>query len=278
MTDKDHHKDFTTNELGQLLQSVYDRFGFDFRSYSKAHLKRRIASRLHISGLQSISELEREIMASDTFAMLFFKDLSINVTEMYRDPTLYLAIREKVIPRLKTYSFFKTWHAGCSTGQEVYSMAILFKEEGLYDRSLIYATDFNQAVLDQAKEGIYPDEDFKQYAKNHQQAGGTASLSDYYHCKYNRVIMDHSLKKKILWANHNLVTDSVFAEVQLIFCRNVLIYFDRELQNRVLELFYESLSYGGFLCLGAKESLQFSSVAHKYAEVDKHNRIYIKKY
>lgn len=278
MTDKDHQKDFTATEIGQLLQSVYERFGFDFRAYSKAHLKRRIASRLHISGLQSISDLEREIMSSDSFASLFLKDLSINVTEMYRDPALYLAIREKVIPRLRTYSFFKTWHAGCSTGEEVYSMAILLKEEELYERTLIYATDFNQTVLDQAKEGIYPDDDFKQYAKNYQQAGGKASLSDYYICKYSRVIMDQALKKKILWANHNLVTDGVFAEVQMIFCRNVLIYFNRELQNRVLELFHESLSHGGFLCLGAKESLQFSSVADKYTEIDRYNKIYIKKY
>jgi chemotaxis protein methyltransferase CheR len=278
MNQEEGKDDITSAEIISLLETVYQKYGFDFREYSYAHIKRRIMNRLFLSGLRNISEFESKIISSDSLATLFLKDLSINVTEMYRDPDFYRAIREEVIPRLKTYSFLKIWHAGCSTGQEVYSMAILLREEGLYERSLIYATDFNQEVLNQAKEGIYSDEMIKEYTRNHQQSGGKSSLGDYYTSKYNRVIMDKSLKKNIVWANHNLVTDNVFAEINLIMCRNVLIYFNKALQDRVHTLFHDSLSKGGFLCLGSKESLKYSSVDNKYMEVDKKNRIFIKRY
>jgi chemotaxis protein methyltransferase CheR len=279
--DKDalDNEDVESKAIAQLLHTVYEKYGFDFREYSYAHLKRRIMNRVRLSGFCSIQELESKIASSDDiFAHLFLKDLSINVTEMYRDPDFYQVLREKVIPHLKTYSFFKIWHAGCSTGQEVYSMAILLKEEGIYDRALIYATDFNQEVLNHAQEGIYSDELIKEYTQNYQRAGGTASLSDYYTAGYSSVIMDQSLKKNIVWANHNLVTDHVFAEVNLIMCRNVLIYFNRTLQNKVHDLFYNSLAKGGFLCLGTKESLSYTSVDAKYQETSKPSRIYIKKY
>jgi chemotaxis protein methyltransferase CheR len=270
--------DLVDGEIIQLLNTVYEKFGFDFRDYSYAHIKRRIMNRLLLSNISSVPELKKKIISSDEYASLLLKDLSINVTEMYRDPDFYKRIREQVIPRLRTYSFIKIWHAGCSTGQEVYSMAILLKEEGLYDRSLIYATDFNQEVLNHSAEGIYSDELIKEYTRNHQLSGGKSSLSEYYTSRYNSVIMDRSLKENIVWANHNLVTDQVFAEVNLIMCRNVLIYFNKNLQNRVHHLFYESLVNGGFLCLGSKEALKYTSVADKYHEIDKPQKIYIKKY
>jgi chemotaxis protein methyltransferase CheR len=279
MIDESQYKiEIGNEELEYFLQSVFDKYGYDFRSYSQAHIKRRITNRISMSRLHSLEDLQSKILTSTSFASLFIKDLSINVTEMYRDPNFYAAVREKVIPRLKTYSFLKTWHAGCATGEEVYSMAILLTEENLYDRSLIYATDFNQQVLDTAKAGIYSEQKTKQYTRNHQLAGGNTSLSDYYIAKYDKIIMDKSLKKNIVWAHHNLVTDSAFAEVQLILCRNVLIYFNQDLQNKVLELFHESLAKGGYLCLGARESLRFSSVADRYQVVDSKNKIYIKKY
>jgi chemotaxis protein methyltransferase CheR len=278
MSQEENKVDVTSAEIISLLETVYKKYGFDFREYSYAHIKRRINNRMSLSGINNIADLKSKILSSHSFAELFLKDLSITVTEMYRDPDFYQAVRTHVIPLLKTYSFFKIWHAGCSTGQEVYSMAILLKEEGLYERSLIYATDFNQEVLDQAQEGIYSAEMMKEYTQNYQRSGGKFSLSDYYTCKYNRVIIDKSLKKNIVWANHNLVTDAVFAEVTLIMCRNVLIYFNKDLQNRVHDLFYNSLSKGGILCLGSRESLKYTSVDNKYLEADKKNRIFIKKY
>lgn len=273
-----NNDDIVSDEISQLLQTIYEKFGFDFREYSSAHIKRRILNRLALSGIKSITELESKITNSDSFASIFLKDVSINVTEMFRDPGFYQSLRLHVIPRLKTYSFIKIWHAGCSTGQEVYSMAILLKEEGLYDRSLIYATDFNQDVLNQAEEGIYQSSIVKEYTRNHQLSGGITSLSDYYTSMYDRVIMDQALKKNIVWANHNLVTDQVFAEVNLVMCRNVLIYFNRNLQNRVHSLFNDSLAKGGFLCLGSKETIRHTIAEDKYTEVDPANKIYIKKY
>jgi chemotaxis protein methyltransferase CheR len=213
-----------------------------------------------------------------TFAAQLLQDLSITVTEMFRDPGFYLALREKVIPILRTYSFIKIWHAGCSTGEEAYSMAIVLKEEGLYDRSTIYATDFNQLALERAKEGVFTTELMKEYTNNYQKAGGKESFSEYYTSNYDRVILNQSLKKNIVWANHNLVTDSVFAEVHLILCRNVLIYFDKDLQNRVQTLFCNSLTNGGILCLGSKESLRFANVADHYVELDKKEKIFKKRY
>jgi chemotaxis protein methyltransferase CheR len=216
---------------------------------------------------------------SDTrFAACLLRDLSINVTEMFRDPGFYRAVREKVIPLLRTWSYVKIWHAGCSTGEEVYSMAILLQEEGLYDRVRIYATDFNQVVLEQAKAGIYPAERMKSYAWNYQRSGAKAAFADYYHAQYDSAIMDLSLKKNIVWANHNLVTDSDFAETHMVVCRNVLIYFNSDLQNKVYGLFNGSLVKGGVLCLGRKESLRFSNYSDRYSDMDKDQKIYRKNY
>lgn len=263
-------------ELGLLLQAVYQKYGYDYRNYSKAHLKRRIIQRLKLSGLKSISELQHKVLWEEDFYHTLMQDLSINVTEMFRDPDFYDTFRNKVIPDLSTYPHIKVWHAGCSTGEEVYSLAIILKEENLLSRTRIYATDINKHVLEVAKQGIYNSKDMELYAENYKKSGGKAKLSDYYTSKYGSVIFDKSLSKNVVFADHNLVTDGVFAEVNLVFCRNVLIYFDKELQDKVLSLFTNSIVKRGFLCLGTKESLQFSTIAENYETVDKKMRIYRK--
>jgi chemotaxis protein methyltransferase CheR len=265
-------------EILSLLEAVYQKYGYDFRQYSQAHIRRRITNRMAMSGLENISQMQSKILNDKTFAANFLQDLSITVTEMFRDPGFYKSLRENVIPILKTYPFIKIWHAGCSTGQEAYSMAIIMQEEGLYDRTTIYATDFNQKALDQAKEGIFSNAMIKEYTANYQLSGGAESFSNYYMSNYDNVIMNQFLKKNIVWANHNLVTDSVFAEVHLVLCRNVLIYFDANLQNKVQKIFYNSLINGGILCLGSKESLRFTDLNDKYTELDKKQRIFKKKY
>jgi chemotaxis protein methyltransferase CheR len=265
-------------EIASLLEAIYKTYGYDFRQYAEAHIKRRIKNRMMLSGIKAISEIEKKVVDDKFFASQFLKDLSITVTEMFRDPDFYKALRTTVIPILKTYPFIKIWHAGCATGEEAYSMAILLKEEGLYERSTIYATDFNQYALDQAKEGIYPNTMMKQYITNYQKAGGVEAFSDYYSSSYDRVIMEQSLKDNIVWANHNLVTDGVFAETHLVLCRNVMIYFNKNLQNQVHRLLYDSLIHGGMLCLGSKESIRHTEFATQYTELDKKHMIYKRKY
>lgn len=265
-------------EISLLLEAIYQKYGYDFRQYSRAHIARRIANYMTMNGLKTITEIQEKVLHDQAFASQLLQSLSITVTEMFRDPDFYKSLREKVIPLLKTYSFIKLWHAGCSTGEEAYSMAIILKEEGVYDRTTIYATDFNQQALDRAKEGIFSNEMIKEYTANYQKSGGKESFSNYYASHYDMVIMDKSLKKNIVWANHNLVTDSVFAEAHMILCRNVLIYFDKDLQNKVQKLFFDSLINGGILCLGSKESLRFSDLADNYKELDKKERIFKKNY
>ena len=271
-------KDTKDIEISLLLEAIYQRYGYDFRQYSQAHIRRRIMNRMTMTGLEYISQMQAMVLNDETFASDLLQDLSITVTEMFRDPEFYKSLRENVIPILKTYPFIKIWHAGCATGEEAYSMAILLQEEGLYDRTTIYATDFNQMALDKAKEGIFSNKMIKDYTVNYQLSGGKESFSSYYTASYDNVIMNKSLKKNIVWANHNLVTDSVFAEVHLILCRNVLIYFDQNLQNKVQTLFFNSLINGGVLCLGSKESLHFTDLYDEYMELDKKQRIFKKKY
>ncbi|MBU2555903.1 MAG: protein-glutamate O-methyltransferase CheR [Bacteroidetes bacterium] len=273
----DEHNLTVNLEIELILEAIFQQYGYDFRNYSKAHVKRRLLSRLSTSGLKSISEMQHKVLHEPGFFDQLLRDLSINVTEMFRDPSFYLAIRKEIIPILKTYPFIKVWHAGCSTGEEVYSFAILLKEEGLYNRVQIYATDFNTNVLEIAKKGIYPINRIKEFTANYQQAGGKQSFSDYYMADYNSVIFDQSLKKNIVFAEHNLVTDSVFAEVNIIICRNVLIYFNRDLQDTVFNLFSDSLINGGFLCLGSKETIQFSSKAGLYETVNFQEKLYKKR-
>lgn len=263
-------------ELNLLLQAVHLKYGYDFSNYSKAHLKRRIMHRLNLSEMGTISEMTNKILWDYEFYKTFLQDLSINVTEMFRDPEFYRSFREKVIPDLSTYAHIKVWHAGCSTGEEVYSLAIILKEENLLHKTQIYATDFNKQVLESAKRGIYSKKDIELYSRNYLESGGKGQLSDYYTSKYGSVLFESSLAKNVVFADHNLVTDGVFAEMHLIFCRNVLIYFDKTLQNRVLDLFSHSLIKRGFLCLGTKESLKFSDVENEFEIIDKNTKIYKK--
>lgn len=264
-------------EISLLLEAIYLKYGYDFKNYSKSHLKRRLEQRMALGDMENYAEMQHRIIHDESFFNTLLLDLSINVTEMFRDPWVYKKIREVIVPMLKTYSFIKVWHAGCSAGQEVYSMAILLEEENLKRRTQIYATDFNELILEKAKEGIYPVDVMKEYTSNYQKACGQKDFSDYYTADYDHVIFKKSLKEKVLFSSHNLVTDGVFGEMNLIVCRNVLIYFDRELQNKVLRLFYDSLLPGGFLCLGSKESLKFSELAHKFEPVADRERIYRKK-
>lgn len=261
-------------EFDLLLQAIYQKYGYDFRDYAKASIRRRLRYRLSQSKLKTISEMQHELLNDKKFFDRLLLDLTINVTEMFRDPSFFKVLREIVISELKKQPFIKVWHAGCSSGEEIYSTAILLKENGMYESSLIYATDTNELVLDKAKSGIFPIEKMKDFTVNYRKAGGLASFADYYTARYDNAIMDNSLKKNIVFSNHNLVTDSVFGEMDLIMCRNVLIYFNRELQDRVFRLFMDSLRPGGFLCLGTKETVRFSSLSENFENVIENEKIY----
>jgi chemotaxis protein methyltransferase CheR len=265
-------------EIRLVVEAIYQKYGYDFRNYSQAHVKRRILNRFNLSGMKHISDMIHESVYNHKFVDQMLMDLSINVTEMFRDPNFYRALREEIIPILKTYPYLKIWHAGCASGEEVYSMAVMLHEEGLYSKTQIYATDFNPVIIKQAKDGLYPISRIKEFTVNYQKSGGKGSFSDYYTADYETAKMLDSLKKNIVFATHNLVTDSVFAEVNLVICRNVLIYFDRELQDKVIRLFVESLPSGGILCLGSKENLQFSDHYDQFNPLIPKERIYIKKY
>jgi len=271
-------KDPELIEVDLLLEAVFQRYGYDFRDYGKAHAKRRIMHRLALSGIHSISELQNKILYDEKIFFQFLQDLSINTTEMFRDPDFFLAIREQVIPVLKTYPFIKIWHAGCSTGEEVYSMAIMLKEEGLLNRTQIYATDFNPSVLQKAREAIYSAGQIKDYTRNYIKAGGRNSFSDYYNARYDSAILKKSLKENIVFAEHNLVTDSVFGEMNLVMCRNTLIYFNKNLQDKVVGLFRDSLVPGGFMCLGSKESITFSPHSEIFEPLVAKWKVFRKKY
>jgi chemotaxis protein methyltransferase CheR len=264
-------------EIRLLLEAIYQLYGYDFRSYSPASMRRRIMHRLTMSGFSTVLEMTDRVLRDRQFFVVLLNDLTVNVTEMFRDPEFYKAFREEVVPVLKTFPFIKIWHAGCSTGEEIYSMAILLEEEGLYERAMLYATDIDKNVLAAAKKGIYPIHAFKQYTDNYRRAGGRQSLSDYATARYDSVIMEQRLKRNIVFADHDLATDQVFGEMHVILCRNVLIYFDRPLQQRVFKLFGESLDMGGFLCLGTKESLRFSGNEESFDVVNRPLRIFRKR-
>ncbi len=264
-------------EIDLLIEAVRVKYGYDFAGYSRASLKRRIKKTLNESNSISISGMIHRLIHEKEFFDLLLLDLSINVTEMFRDPLFFKEIREKVIPVLSKQSSIKIWHAGCSTGEEVYSMAILLKEAGIYNRCQIFATDFNEVVIAKAKQGIFPISSIKESTKNYQKSGGTGSFTDWYTAKYDFAMLESSLQKSILFADHNLVTDGVFSEVDLVMCRNVLIYFDRPLQNRVLELFSDSLSSRGFLAIGSKESIHFSGIEEEFESFSQAHRIFRKK-
>lgn len=264
-------------ELRLLLEAIYQRYGYDFRNYSLAHLKRRVQYRLGMSRLASISHLQHAVLHDPDIFRAFLQDLSINISDMFRDPGVYRALREEILPMLGTFPSFRIWHAGCSAGQEVYSMAILLHEAGIRERGQIYATDFNPVILEQARDATFPLAQVQDYTANYQQAGGQNSFADYYVATEERVQLRSFLRDRVLFSEHNLVTDGVFGEMHLIMCRNVLIYFDRDLQDRVVGLFLDSLRPGGFLCLGTKESLRFSRHAACFEVVREKERIYRKR-
>lgn len=268
--------DFDTEKIKKLLESIRAAYGYDFTDYAEASVKRRIHHFMQARKIEELEKLEKMILNDEKLFEEFIQVLSVTVTEMFRDPLFYKSLRENVMKRLATYPFIKIWLAGCATGEEVYSVAILLKEEGLLNRSVIYATDINQKSLQVAKEGVYPVENMKSYTANYQKAEGTGSFSDYYKSKYNSVMFDKSLKQNIVFAPHNLAVDRSFNEFQLIICRNVLIYFNQQLQDKVIHLFHESLCPLGFLGLGSKESLLFSRDRKNFDEIDRREKIYMK--
>ena len=263
-------------EIELLLEGIFRQYGFDFRAYAYSSIRRRIWKRITAEQLENISALQERVLHDPRMMERLLLDLSVNVTAMFRDPGFYAAFREQVVPLLRTYPFIRIWHAGCSTGEEVYSMAILLQEEGLYDRARLYATDINEVVLQQAKAGIFPLERMQEYTENYIRAGGKRSFSEYYTAKYDGALFSPSLKQNIVFSQHNLVTDRSFSEFNVVLCRNVLIYFDRKLQQRVHGLFYESLVTFGILCLGSKESLKFSEYEACYEQIVGMEKIYRK--
>lgn len=263
-------------EIELLLEGVFRRYGFDFRSYAYASIRRRLWKRIEAEGVSTITELQGRVLHDPQAMERLLLDLSVNVTAMFRDPGFYATFRREVVPLLRTYPFIRIWHAGCSTGEEVYSTAIVLEEEGLLDRARVYATDINDVVLQQARSGIFPLNRMQEYTENYIRAGGTRSFSEYYTAKYDGALFSPTLSRNIVFAQHNLVTDRSFAEFNVIFCRNVLIYFDRELQERVHALFYDSLAMFGILALGSKESLRFSQYEDCYERLNSREKLYRK--
>jgi len=263
-------------EIDLLLQGLYEWCGYDFRNYAFNSIKRRIMHRVHAEQLSSITGLLEKVLHDPACLQRLIADFSINVTEMFRDPLFFLHFREKVVPLLRTYPSIRIWHAGCSTGEEVYSMAMLLHEEGLYDKTKIYATDINTNVLKVAKAGLFPLENMRKFTCNYIGAGGKGAFSDYYTVINNRVKFHSYLTKNVVFAQHNLVTDRSFNEFHVILCRNVLIYFNKTLQKKVHHLFYESLGMFGILGLGDKESILYTEEADSYEEIVKNQKLYKK--
>jgi chemotaxis protein methyltransferase CheR len=264
-------------EIELLLEGIFRQYGFDFRSYAYSSMRRRLWKRVEAEGLQNLSALQACVLHDSDAMERLLLDLSVNVTAMFRDPLFYKSFRAQVIPMMRTYPYIRIWHAGCSTGEEVYSTAIMLEEAGLNERARIYATDINEVVLRQAQRGIFPLERMQEYTENYIRAGGTRSFSEYYTAKYDGALFDQRLVRNVVFAQHNLVTDRSFSsDFTVIFCRNVLIYFDKDLQNRVHSLFYDSLVRLGILCLGSKESLKFSKYEQCYERLATNEKIYRK--
>jgi chemotaxis protein methyltransferase CheR len=261
-------------EIQLLLEALFQQYHYDFRHYARASIKRRLVQARGQLGYASFSAMQADLLHDETMLPRLLNYLTVQVSEMFRDPSYFCALREKVIPHLRTYPSLKVWVAGCSNGEEVYSLSILFREEGLADKTLFYATDINPAALKAAEAGVYPLDLIRTYTENHQKSGGHSSLSDYYTADYGRAAFDKSLRSQVVFSDHSLVTDAVFGEMHLISCRNVLIYFDRVLQDRAVGLFRESLARKGFLGIGAKESLRFSDHASAFSEFVASEKIY----
>lgn len=266
--------DLPDNEYFRLLNMIRNKYDYDFSKYSKASMLRRISRFIINKNIRDLGELNEKVFKDKSFFETFLQEITVNVTEMFRDPSFYLALRSKVVPYLKTYPSLKLWDAGCSTGEETYSLAILLKEETLFNKTRIYATDINQKVLNTAKDGIYPIAYMKDYSRNYLNAGGHGSLSDYYFANYNNAILNNELSRNLVFSIHNLAQDGSFNEFNLIVCRNVLIYFQKELQEKVLGLFLESLPMFGFLALGNKESIRFTKIQNHFEVIDDKEKIY----
>lgn len=255
-------------ELEYLIKDVYDLYGYDFSLYSRASFKRRVNRICLIDKFTSFAELRYTLINEPNYLKRFIEEVTVNVTEMFRDPYFFKELRENILPQLGTYPLIRIWIAGCSTGEEAYSVAILLKEAGLYHKSLIYGTDINPSVLETARAGVFPISQMKTYSENYILSGGKKDFSDYYTANYDSARFDSSLKEKMILSTHNLVSDSSFNSFQLIVCRNVLIYFDKPLQERVFKLFDDSLENLGYLALGSKETLRFSNLATIYQQID----------
>jgi chemotaxis protein methyltransferase CheR len=264
-------------ELHLLIDAIYLKYHYDFRRYARASLKRRLTTAMTRFNCRSLSQLQDEVLHYPELFPALLDFLTVPVSEMFRDPSYFRSLRETVVPILRTYPSLKVWVAGCSTGEEVYSLAILLREEGLLARTLIYATDINPRTLQKAATGVYEVERMAGFTEAHRRSGGNSSLSDYYTAAYDRAVFDKSLKEHIVFSDHSLATDSVFAEVHLVSCRNVLIYFNRDLQDRAVGLFRDALCRKGFLGIGSKESLRFSSHADSFSELVHEDRIYQKR-
>jgi chemotaxis protein methyltransferase CheR len=261
-------------EIELLLEALYQRYHYDFRHYARASIKRRLQQAKLQLGFPTLSALQDRVLHDPAMLPRLLDFLTVQVSEMFRDPSYFQALREKVLPHLGTYPSLKVWIAGCSTGEEVYSLAILFREEGLYERTIFYATDINPEALAAAQAGVYAIDRIRKFTENHQKSGGRSSLSDYYTTAYGRAAFDKRLRERVVFSDHSLVTDAVFAEMHLVSCRNVMIYFDRPLQDRAIGLFRDSLARKGFLGLGSKESLRFSNHANAFSDFVAEEKIY----
>jgi chemotaxis protein methyltransferase CheR len=261
-------------ELDLLLDAVFRLYGYDFRDYAKTSMRRRIANIMKKEEVNTISALQDRVLHDSRSWERFLNGISVNVSAMFRDPGFFLAFRQHAVPVLRTYPFIRIWQAGCSLGEEAYSLAIMLEEEGLYDRSLIYATDINEVSLRQAREGIYPAELMQKYTQNYVQAGGHQSFSEYYTARYDFAILRPTLQRNIVFSQHNLVSDAPFNEFNVILCRNVMIYFNRGLQERTHNLFHESLAMFGVLGLGSRESLRFMPHEHMYEPLVPGEKLY----
>lgn len=261
-------------EIQLLLDALYRHYHYDFRHYARASIKRRLLQARSQWGYDSISDIQSAVLHDESILPRLLNFLTVQVSEMFRDPSYFRALREKVLPHLRTYPSLKVWVAGCSHGEELYSLAILFEEEGLSDKTIFYSTDINPAALRAAQAGIYSLDRIRLFTDNHRLSGGHSSLSDHYTADYDRAIFSKSLRERAVFSDHSLVTDAAFGEMHLISCRNVLIYFDRELQDRAVGLFEESLVRGGFLGIGSKESLRFSSHVDAFSEFVREEKIY----
>lgn len=266
--------DINEAQTDELLLLVNKSYGYDFTNYSRASIQRRILRFIDDAGFKTVAELVNHLQTDKRVFDFFLERVTVNVTEMFRDPEFYKVIREQVLPMIASYPIIKIWHAGCSSGEEVFSMAILLHEAGLLNRSKIHATDINPHNIEKAKKAILPLEVMKEYVANYIRAGGRSDFASYYTARYDNAIIRKDLREKIIFSQHNLVTDQVFNEFQLIFCRNVMIYFNKQLQNKVIHLFHNSLSTFGYLALGIKESLLFSDIKHKFEVVSAQEKIY----